>query len=161
MVVTMFIFLLLVFIGGPLCFLLWLRNLAKKPQHSIIRAYPYLGWIRYVLEMMGPKLRQYWFDSDNGTGPFSRADYFGIIFSAKYRTDLISFGSKRDFEKQGYYIANGLFPLLNEELRVDNQEKVHAMKYKIEHEGMFTRRESLVEEEITRWLYHKEDAMVV
>lgn len=161
MLLAILIFLLLVFIGGPLFLFFWLRNLAKKPQHSIIRTYPYLGWMRYVLEMMGPKLRQYWFDSDNGTGPFSRADYLGIIFSAKYRTDLISFGSKRDFEKQGYYIANDLFPLLNEELRVDNQEKIHAMKYKIEHEGLFTRRESLEEDKITRWLYQQEDAIVV
>ncbi|MEH7333245.1 FMN-binding glutamate synthase family protein [Neobacillus drentensis] len=161
MLLTILIILLIVFIGGPLCFFLWLRSLAKKPQHSIIRAYPYFGWIRYVLEMMGPKLRQYWFDSDNGTGPFSRADYLGIVFSAKYRSDLLSFGSKRDFEQPGYFIANELFPLLNDELKVDNQEKVHAMKYKIDHEGLFTRREHLEEDEITRWLFHEEDTIVV
>ncbi|QCJ44969.1 FMN-binding glutamate synthase family protein [Bacillus sp. S3] len=161
MLSTILIILLIVFIGGPLCFFLWLRNLAKKPQHSIIRAYPYFGWIRYVLEMMGPKLRQYWFDDDNGARPFSRSDYLGIVFSAKYRTDLISFGSKRDFEQPGYYIANSLFPLLAEELKVENQEKVHAAKYKIDHEGLFTRREQLVEDQISRWLFPEEDSIVV
>jgi glutamate synthase domain-containing protein 2 len=161
MLLTILIILLIVFIGGPLSLLIWLNYLAKKPQHSIIRAHPYLGWMRYLLEKMGPEFRQYWFDGDNEGGPFSRADFLGIVFSAKYRSDLLSFGSKRDFEKPGYYIANGLFPLLNDELRVDNQEKIHSMKYKIDHEGLFTRKEHLEEDEVTRWLYHEEDTIVV
>ena len=158
---TILIFLLIVFIVGPICLLLWLNNLARKPQHSIIRAHPYLGWMRYLLEKIGPEFRQYWFDDDNSGKPFSRSDFLGIVFSAKYRSDLLSFGSKRDFEKPGYYIANGLFPLLNEELRVDNQEKIHAMKYKIDHEGLFTRHEQLEKDQTTRWLYHEEDAVIV
>lgn len=161
MVWTIFIFLLIVFIVGPLCLLLWLYILAKKPQHSIIRAHPYLGWMRYLLEKIGPEFRQYWFDDDNSGKPFSRTDFLGIVFSAKYRSDLLSFGSKRDFDQPGYYIANGLFPLLNDELRVDNQDKVHAMKYKIDHEGLFTRHEKLEKDQITRWLYHEEDTVIV
>ncbi|WP_066389780.1 FMN-binding glutamate synthase family protein [Neobacillus mesonae] len=152
---------LIILFGGMLGFFLWLRNLAKKPQHSIIRAYPYFGWIRYVLEMMGPKLRQYWFDDDNSARPFSRADYLGVVFSAKYRTDLISFGSKRDFDQPGYYIANELFPLLKEELEVDNQDNVQAMKYRIDNEGLFFRREHLAEDTVPRWLFPEEEAIIV
>ncbi|MCH1624083.1 FMN-binding glutamate synthase family protein [Fredinandcohnia quinoae] len=161
MQLTILIILLVVFVGVPLCLFIWLESVAKKPQHSIIRAHPYLGWVRYLLEKMGPEFRQYWFDHDNSGKPFSRTEFLGVVFSAKYRNDLISFGSKRDFEKPGYYIANELFPLLSEELRVDNQEKVHAMKYKIDHEGLFTRREHLAEEETPRWLYHDDDAIIV
>ncbi|MDP4170215.1 MAG: FMN-binding glutamate synthase family protein [Bacillota bacterium] len=161
MLLSVLIIILVVFLVAPLCLLLWLHNLAKKPQHSIIRAHPYLGWMRYLLEKLGPELRQYWFDDDNTSKPFSRADYLGVVFSGKYRSDLLSFGSKRNFEQPGYYIANGLFPLLNEELKVDNQDKIHAMKYKIDHEGLFTRREHVEKDEITRWLYHEEDAIVV
>jgi len=161
LLLTILILLVVVFFVGPFCLLLWLRQLAKKPQHSIIRAHPYLGWMRYLLEKLGPELRQYWFDGDNENRPFSRADFLGIVFSAKYRNDLVSFGSKRDFERPGYYIANGLFPLLNAELRVDNQEKIHAAKYKIDHEGLFTRRETLEKDQTTRWLYPEEDAIIV
>ncbi|MGE8079780.1 glutamate synthase-related protein [Peribacillus loiseleuriae] len=161
MLLIILIILLVVFIGGPLCLFLWLKSVSKKPQHSIIRAHPYLGWLRYLLEKMGPEFRQYWFDNDNSGKPFTRSEFLSVVFSAKYRNDLLSFGSKRDFEKPGYYIANGLFPLLNEELRVDNQEKVHAMKYKIDHEGLFTRREHLEKDEVNRWLYHEEDAIIV
>ncbi|AIM16494.1 FMN-binding glutamate synthase family protein [Neobacillus sp.] len=158
---TILAILLIVFIGGPLYLILWLRNLAKKPQHSIIRSYPYFGWIRYALENLGPKLRQYWFDDDNGSRPFSRSDYLGIVFSAKYRSDLISFGSKRDFEGPGYYIANDLFPRLKEELQVGHQEEVQGMKYKIDHEGLFFRREHLVKDKTSRWLYSEDDAIIV
>ncbi|MCM3115394.1 FMN-binding glutamate synthase family protein [Neobacillus sp. MER 74] len=161
MVWTIFIFLLIVFIIGPIALFIWLHILAKKPQHSIIRAHPYLGWMRYILEKIGPEFRQYWFDDDNSGKPFSRTDFLGIVFSAKYRSDLLSFGSKRDFDKPGYYIANGLFPLLNEELRVNNQEKVHSMKYKIDHEGLFTRHEQLEKDQTTRWLYHEEETIIV
>ncbi|MCM3567094.1 FMN-binding glutamate synthase family protein [Neobacillus mesonae] len=158
---TILIIFLVVLAAGLLAFFLWLRNLAKKPQHSIIRSYPYFGWVRYVFEMMGPKLRQYWFDDDNSAKPFSRTDYLGIVFSAKYRTDLISFGSKRNFDSAGYYIANGLFPLLKEELYVDNREKVKSRKYLIDHEGLFFRREHLAEDEIPRWLFADEDMIIV
>ncbi|NRD77275.1 FMN-binding glutamate synthase family protein [Bacillus sp. BRMEA1] len=159
--VVILVFLFVVFVAGPLCLLFWLQYLARKPQHSIIRAHPYLGWVRYLLEKLGPELRQYWFDSDNDSSPFSRADFLGVVFSAKYRSDLLSFGSKRDFEKSGYYLANSLFPLLNEELRVGQQDKIHAMKYKIDHEGLLTRREHLEEDKTTRWLYVEEDVIVV
>jgi glutamate synthase domain-containing protein 2 len=161
MLAAILIILVVVFIGGPLSLFVWLKILARKPQHSIIRAHPYLGWVRYFLEKMGPEFRQYWFDGDNEGKPFSRADFLGVVFSAKYRSDLVSFGSKRDFEQPGYYIANHLFPLLTDELRVDNQEKVHAMKYQIDNEGLFTRRERLETDDVTRWLYHEDDAIVV
>ncbi|OIK16498.1 FMN-binding glutamate synthase family protein [Bacillus sp. MUM 116] len=150
-----------VIVIGLLSIFLWLRSIAKRPQHSIIRLHPYLGWMRYLLEQMGPKLRQYWYENDNDGRPFSRYDFLGIVFSSKYRNDLLSFGSKRNFDQPGYYIANSLFPLLTEELRVDNQEKIHAMKYKIEHEGLFTRREQLENDTASRWLYPTEDAIIV
>ncbi|NEU31964.1 FMN-binding glutamate synthase family protein [bacterium LRH843] len=161
MLQAILIILLIVFVGVPLYFLLWLRRIAKKPQHSIIRAHPYLGWVRYLLEKLGPEFRQYWFDGDNTGRPFSRVDFLGVVFSAKYRNDLVSFGSRRDFEQPGYYLANGLFPLLEGELKVDRTENVHAMKYKIDHEGLFTRRERLEEDNVSQWLYHEDDAIIV
>jgi len=155
------VILLVVFVLPPLVFFGYMYAISKKPQHSIIRAHPYLGWMRYLLEKLGPEFRQYWFNNDTQGKPFSRDDYTGLIFAAKYRTDLISFGSKRDYEKSGYYISNDLFPTLTEELRVDNADLVWAKKYKIAHEGMFTRREKVVNEEVKRWLYDDRDMIVI
>ncbi|MDB5083216.1 MAG: glutamate synthase [Bacilli bacterium] len=161
MLTAILVVLIVFFVLVPASLFIFLFQASKKPQHSIIRAHPYLGVVRYFLEKLGPEFRQYWFDGDNEGKPFSRADFLGIVFSAKYRSDLVSFGSKRDFEKSGYYISNDLFPLLTEELRVDNQDKIHAAKYKIDKEGLFTRHEHLEPDETTRWLYHPEDTIAV
>jgi len=161
MVNVILIVLLCVIILTPVFLLTYLYWLSRKPQHSVVRAHPYLGWLRYLLEKLGPEFRQYWFDDDNRGKPFSRAEFVGLIFAAKYRTDLLSFGSKRDFTKSGFYISNDMFPLLTDELRVDNAEKATARKYQIHKEGLFTRHESLVQDDVTKWLYADEDAVVV
>ncbi|WDL98042.1 FMN-binding glutamate synthase family protein [Alicyclobacillus sp. ALC3] len=155
------IVILVIVIVPPVGLFLYMRWLAKQPQHSVIRAHPYLGWVRYLLEKMGPEFRQYWFDGDRQGKPFSRDEFIGLVFSAKYQTDLVSFGSKRDFEAPGYYVANGMFPLLVEELKVDNAELVAAKKYEIVHEGLFDREEKFADNKTTRWLYRDEDAVVV
>src|SRR5699024_6142237 len=70
----------------------------KQMQHPILRNYPLLGRARYFLEQIGPELRQYFFYHDLEGKPFSRKDYEHIVKSAKYKRDVIGFGSQRDFE---------------------------------------------------------------
>lgn len=161
MLSNLLILVLLVLIIVPIAGLGALYMISRKPQHSIIRTHPFLGWMRYYLEKLGPEFRQYWFDDDNAGKPFSRNEFIALLFSAKYRTDLIGFGSKRDFDQAGYYIANDMFPLLTNELRVNNEEKVQAKKYVIHKEGVFRRQEQLVSEETSKWLYPDEEAIVV
>lgn len=133
----------------------------KNQQHSIIRSHPYLGWMRYLLEKLGPEFRQYWFDDDNSGKPFSRYDYLGLIYSAKYRNNLIGFGSRKDFSPSGYYIANAMFPLLENELKVDQTELRRSKKYKIMDEGIFHRQEKMIDDQTNPWLYTEDDAIVV
>lgn len=153
--------LLAIFVLTPVSLLGYMYLLSKKPQHSIIRAHPYMGWIRYLLEKLGPEFRQYWFDGDTQGKPFSRSDLIGLVFAAKYRTDLISFGSKRDYESSGFYISNDMYPKLIEELKVDNAEVAQGKTYKILKEGLFSRREQLNNDEVKKWLYDDHDAIVV
>lgn len=153
--------LLILIVAAPLGSFLYLFILSRKPQHSVVRAHPYLGWLRYFLEKMGPEFRQYWFDGDMQGRPFSRDQFLGVVFAAKYQTDLVSFGGKRHFGDPGYYVSNGMFPLLVEELKVDNSEEVAAKKYEIEKEGLLTRHESLKDLSVTRWMYEEDDAIVV
>ncbi|WP_274649528.1 FMN-binding glutamate synthase family protein [Paenibacillus humicola] len=161
MELAIIIILLSLFILPPAALFIYLYAASKKPQHSVIRAHPYMGWIRYLLEKLGPEFRQYWFDGDNQGQPFSRDEYTGVIFAAKYRSDLIGFGSKRDFEEPGFYLANGLYPKLNEELKVDNDRKAKSKKYVIRDEGLFSRDEKLEPDAADRWLYADEDEVVV
>ncbi|WP_308636782.1 FMN-binding glutamate synthase family protein [Paenibacillus silvisoli] len=145
----------------PLVFFGYMYVLSRRPKHSIIRSHPFLGWIRYLLEKLGPEFRQYWFDSDTEGKPFSRADFVGLVYAAKYRTDLISFGGRRDYEKPGFYLSNALFPKLTSELKVDNLELVPGRKYVITDEGLFTRQEKTVDENVKRWLLADDDVIVV
>lgn len=133
----------------------------RTMHHSIIRSHPYLGWLRYLLEKIGPEFRQYWFDSDNEGKPFSRYDFVGLTFAAKYRTDLIGFGSRKNFENPGFYIANSMFPLLENELRVNNSNLKASKKYVIQHEGLFSRKEKIINDETPTWLYDEQDAITV
>lgn len=153
--------LLAIIILLPVSLLLYLYLVSRKPQHSIIRAHPYLGWMRYLLEKLGPEFRQYWFDGDTQGRPFPRSDFLGVVFAAKYRTDLLSFGSKRNFEQSGFYLSNSMFPKLTEELRVDQAGGQPGRKYKIAKEGLFTRQEQMIEDETKPWLYAEEDVVVV
>ncbi|KQL49518.1 glutamate synthase [Brevibacillus choshinensis] len=161
MVQTVLLVILLIIVVLPPIFFSYMYALSKKPKHSIIRSHPYLGWLRYLLEKLGPEFRQYWFDSDTEGKPFSRADFVGLVYAAKYRTDLISFGGRRDYEKPGFYISNAMFPKLTSELKVDNEKTVVGKKYVITDEGLFTRREIFIEEQVKPWLLHDEDVIVV
>ena len=94
----------------PLLFLVWYFYDKRQTQHSILRNFPLLGRVRYFLEMLGPELRQYMFDSDYEGKPFSRSDFSNIVIQGKYLKTVIAFGSKRDFDKPGFYIRNSMFP---------------------------------------------------
>lgn len=159
-VLITFIFLVALFVS-IITFFIVMYFRSKKTQHSILRSHPYLGWIRYFMESIGPEFRQYWFDGDTEGKPFSRTDFLGVVFAAKYRADLISFGSKRDYDKPGFYISNDMFPKLISELKVDNREKVLGKKYDILKEGLFTRKEEMTEGEVNNWLLHDDDIITI
>ena len=74
----------------------------KQKQHAILRTYPILGRMRYVLEKTGPELRQYLFDDDNDGEPFNREEYLRMVLPGKSWNSVIGFGSRRDFQAAGF-----------------------------------------------------------
>lgn len=149
------------FLLGPVVFIVFFYWYDKRQhQHAVLRNYPLLGRIRYVVEMIGPELRQYLFDHDNEGKPFSRVDYQSVVTAAKYRKTLIGFGSRRDFDQPGFYLNNTLFPKLREELKAE-LVPVHTRQYKVEQETLFTRKEEFVEAVADSWLLKEEDAVVI
>ena len=78
----------------PILFLVWYIFDKRQSQHSVLRNFPILGRVRYFLEMLGPELRQYMFDSDDEGKPFSRSDFSNIVVQGKYLKTVIAFGSK-------------------------------------------------------------------
>lgn len=133
----------------------------KQKQHAIIRNYPILGRMRYTLEKTGPEFRQYLFDSDNEGKPFSRQEYLHMVMPGKYLSSVIAFGSKRDFERSGYFIRNAMFTKQNEEMRADNEPPIISMRYVVDEDHLFARKEHREEVAALPWLLPEEDAIVI
>jgi len=45
----------------------------QQTHHAILRNYPVIGHLRFLLEFIRPELRQYFIESDNEAVPFSRS----------------------------------------------------------------------------------------
>ena len=131
-----------------------------QSQHSVLRNYPILARVRYFLEMMGPELRQYMFDSDDGGKPFSRNDFSNIVVQGKYLKTVIGFGSKRDFDKPGFYLRNSMFPKQKEEMKILTVPKIKTMRY-VGTEGLFSRTERLEEVDVSPWTLTDENAIII
>lgn len=148
---------------GLIIFLIYLLLFDRNQKsHSILRNYPALGRIRYFFEKIGPEMRQYWFNSDTEGKPFSRDDYEHIVKSAKYKRDVVGFGSKRDFDEEGFYVKNDMFPKLTEEIKMDENTKVLTKRYILMKDPLFSQREEKWEdEETSAYLLHDDDAVVI
>ena len=144
----------------PLLLLVWYFKHKNQSQHSILRNFPLLGRIRYLLEMLGPEFRQYLFDADDEGRPFSRTDFSNIVIQGKYLKTVIGFGSKRDFDKPGLFIKNAMFPKQKEEMKVNIMPKISTRRY-VGTEGLFSRTEHLENVEVSPWTLSEEDAIVV
>ncbi|MET3662415.1 FMN-binding glutamate synthase family protein [Aquamicrobium ahrensii] len=91
---------LLVVVSGAL-FLLGLHDL-RQHKHSILRNYPIVGHLRFVLESVRPEIRQYLIESDNDQVPFSREDRGLVYQRAKGVEDKRPFGTIENVYGSGY-----------------------------------------------------------
>src|SRR5699024_4072447 len=121
-----------------------------------------LGRKRYFFENIGPEFRKYWFDSDTEGRPFSREEYQQIVKTGKYKRSAMSFGSKRDYDGEGYYVSHALFPKLQEELKVDEDTIALIQRYLPIKEPLLTGRvEELEEDSSLAYLLYDDDAVVI
>ncbi|MES1924156.1 FMN-binding glutamate synthase family protein [Salinisphaera sp. T31B1] len=73
-----------------------------RSQANVLRNFPILGHLRYMLEFMRPELRQYFFESETSGRPFSREQREIVYSRAAGRGDTSPFGTIRDYEDAGY-----------------------------------------------------------
>ena len=80
-------------------------------QHSVLRNYPVIGHLRFLLEFIRPELRQYFIESDNEQTPFSRQQRSIVYQRAKGAPDKRPFGTQLDQHVAGYeWINHSLVP---------------------------------------------------
>lgn len=74
-------------------------------HHAILRNFPIVGHLRYILETFGPELRQYIVTSNNEERPFSRDQRTWVYQSSKLKPNTVGFGSDNEMENGlGYLI---------------------------------------------------------
>jgi len=93
---------------------LGLHDLLQR-KHAILRTFPVIGHLRFVLERIGPELRQYIVTSNDAEKPFSRDQRRWIYSSAKNMDNHFGFGTSSDLETTPGYliIRQSAFPLSN------------------------------------------------
>ena len=82
------------------------HDLAQR-RHAILRNFPLVGHGRYLIEKIGPELRQYIVAGNDEERPFSRDQRRWVYASAKLENNYFGFGTDNDIEHTpGYVIVN-------------------------------------------------------
>ncbi len=93
----------------------------QQTRHSVLRNYPVIGHLRFLLEFIRPEMRQYFIEGDNEAAPFSRQQRSLVYQRAKGDSDKRPFGTQMDVGAVGYeWINHSLMPttLLTHDFRV-------------------------------------------
>src|SRR5699024_8859876 len=80
------------------------RDLSQR-RHALLRNFPVIGHGCYLLESVGPELRQYITTNNDEERPFSRDQRRWVYASAKLENNYFGFGTDNDVEfDEGYPI---------------------------------------------------------
>lgn len=111
--------------------LLVIHDLVQK-RHAVIRNFPVIGHLRYMLEAIGPELRQYIVTSNNEERPFSRDERRWVYSSAKLQNDMFGFGTDNDLDSHAGHliIRHAAFPYkeVDNEMGMSPEWKVPCAK---------------------------------
>ncbi len=82
-------------------------------KHAILRNFPVVGHVRYLLEAVGPELRQYIVTDNDEERPFSRDQRRWVYASSKQQNNYFGFGTDNRFEDAPVYliVKQSAFPL--------------------------------------------------
>ena len=93
-----------VIVFGWLSIVGWLDS--HQTKRSILRNYPVIGHVRFLLEFIRPEIRQYFLENDNEAAPFSRQQRSLVYQRAKGDPDKRPFGTQLDVGALGYEWIN-------------------------------------------------------
>ena len=102
-------------------------------RHAILRNFPIVGHFRFLLERVGPELRQYIVTDNNEERPFSRDQRSWVYASSKGENNNFGFGTDNDLDAARDYIiikhaAFPAAPRIGEPDHVDPTVTVPAAK---------------------------------
>ncbi|SNV27061.1 glutamate synthase (ferredoxin) [Rhodococcus rhodochrous] len=81
-------------------------------RHAVLRNYPVLGHMRYLLESVRPEIQQYFVERNFDGRPFDRDVRTVVYERAKGIHGELSFGTERDLDEIGYeYLVHSTMPV--------------------------------------------------
>ncbi len=99
----------------PLLVALFIYDVFQR-KHTVLRNFPVIGHMRYLLEKQGEFFRQYFFMHDRQELPFNRATRGWIYRTAKGLGGIVGFGSTHDMGEAGTMIfVSSPYPRLEDE----------------------------------------------
>ncbi len=78
----------------------------RQTRHSVLRNYPVIGHLRFLLEFIRPEIRQYFIEGDRESMPFSRQQRSLVYQRAKGAQDKRPFGTQLDVHATGFEWIN-------------------------------------------------------
>ncbi len=91
--------------------LIAIRDIFFQKRHTISHNFPIVGHLRYLLESIGPEMRQYFVANNREELPFNRIERGWIYASAKKENNYEGFGTDRNiYEHQHVFINNAMMP---------------------------------------------------
>ena len=86
------------------------HDLIQK-KHAVLRNFPIIGHLRYLLESFGPELRQYIVSDNDEERPFNRNRRRWVYATAKNENPYFGFGSDNRLDVEGYlFFRHAGFP---------------------------------------------------
>lgn len=84
-----------------------------QTHHAILRNFPIIGHFRYILEGVGPELRQYIVTDNDSERPFSRDQRRWVYASSKQENNYFGFGTDNNLEAFRDYliVKQSAFPI--------------------------------------------------
>lgn len=82
-----------------------------QTKHTLMRNFPLLGRMRWMMEALRPKMYQYFIESDIDGRPINRIDRSTIYQRAKQEIDTMPFGTQLDVYAEGYeWMSHSIAP---------------------------------------------------
>ncbi len=82
-------------------FLLGMYDILQK-KRNILRLYPIVGHLRFLMQYFRPQIQQYFIESNTNGKPFSREERELVYNRAKNILDTLPFGTQRDVHEPGF-----------------------------------------------------------
>ena len=115
-----------------------IRDILQK-RHTIIHNFPLVGHLRYMLESIGPEMRQYFVANNREELPFNRIERGWVYASSKKENNYEGFGTDRDVHAHKHiFINNAMMPFRTAEDHPNHTDKTFLPSAKVM--GKFNKR---------------------